>query len=249
MGIRRSLPFLYTLIITISCVKNETTQIDIESDKNYFPLQVGKFMEYEADSILYRQGMFLDSSRFYVREEMVSQSVDSLGLYYTIVRSQRNNPADAWVPTETYTARIIGQSAIRNESNLFFIKLVFPLTVGSTWNGLAHIQTDQVFDVEGESVEVYQNWESFRIREPVGTYTQGTLNFTEVITVQQTDEDDIISKRYALEKYARGVGLVYKEMIILDCNATVNDCSRSSLPWKDRATKGFIFRQHITRYN
>lgn len=249
MGIRRTPLFLWSLIITLSCVKNETSSFDIESDKNYFPLQVGKFLEYEADSILYRQGMFLDSSRFYVREEIVSQNSDSLGLYYTIVRSQRNNPSAGWLPTATYTARIIGQTAIRNESNLFFIKLVFPLTVGSAWNGLAHIQTDQVFNVEGESVEVYQNWESFRIREPAGTYSQGTLNFTEVITVHQTDEDDIISKRYALEKYAKGVGLVYKEMIILDCNATINDCSRSSLPWRDRATKGFIFRQHITRYN
>ncbi|MDZ4707849.1 MAG: hypothetical protein SH818_05550 [Saprospiraceae bacterium] len=237
------------LMIAPSCVKNESTQIDIESDKTYFPLQIGKFVEFEADSILFRQGMFLDSVRFFAREEIVSQSMDSLGIYYTILRSQRKKTTEAWLPTATYTARILGQKAIRNESNLFFIKLVFPLTIGSSWNGLAYVNTDQIFDVEGESIEVYQDWESFRIREPAGTFISGTLNFTEVITVLQTDEDNIISRRYAVEKYAKGVGLVYKEMIILDCNATVNDCSRTTLPWRSRATKGYIFRQQVTKYN
>jgi len=249
MELRLFLSLFLILLILPSCVKNESTQIDIESDKAYFPLQPGKFVEYEADSILFRQGMLLDSVRFFAREEIQSQSMDSLGAYYTILRSQRKKNTDAWLPTASYTARILGQKAIRNESNLFFIKLVFPLTIGSSWNGLAHINTDQIFNIEGESVEVYQDWESFRIREPAGVFTSGTLNFTDVITVLQTDEDNIISRRYAEEKYAKGVGLVYKEMIILDCNATVNDCSRTSLPWRSRATKGFIFRQQVIKYN
>lgn len=236
-------------LLAISCVKNETTQFDIESDKAYFPLQVGKFIEYEVDSILFRQGTFLDSVRVYAREEIVSQGRDSLGPVYTIFRSQRNKPTDSWLPTATYTARITDQKAIRNESNLFFIKLVFPLVTGTSWNGLAYIQTNQIFDVEGESIEVYSDWESFRIREPKGTYTHAALNFNDVITVLQTDEDNLISRRLAVEKYAKGVGLVYKEMTILDCNATVNDCSRTTLPWRSRATKGFIFRQQIIKYN
>jgi len=237
------------VVFVFSCVKNETIKVDIESDKSYFPLQVGKYVEYEVDSVLFRQGRFLDSVRLFAREEVLSQSIDSLGPVYTILRSQRKKQTEAWLPTETYTARITGQKAIRNEANLFFIKLVFPLTVGASWNGLAYVQTDQIFNIEGESVAVYGDWESFRVREPAGSFTYGTLNFNEVITVLQTDEDNLISRRYALEKYAKGIGLVYKEMVILDCNATVNDCNKTSLPWRSRATKGFIFKQQIIKYN
>jgi hypothetical protein len=38
-------------------------------------------------------------------------------------------------------------------------------------------------------------------------------------------------------------------MIILDCNNTVNDCAAVNLPWSQRATKGYIYRQTITRHN
>ncbi|MBK7609483.1 MAG: hypothetical protein IPI18_20945 [Saprospiraceae bacterium] len=50
--------YLFVIIILISCVKNVTEEVDIKSDKAYFPLQVGKYKEYTVDSILFRQGRF-----------------------------------------------------------------------------------------------------------------------------------------------------------------------------------------------
>lgn len=248
---KRNMVFIFTAFILIffSCVKNETTQINLDADKNYFPLQVGKYWEFEVDSVLFRQGKLLDSVRFFAREEIVLQGTDSIGPVFTILRSQKNKMSDSWFPTASYTARVSDQKALRNESNLNFIKLVFPIYTGLSWNGLANIQTDQVFDIEGESVAVYTDWESFRVREPVGSYMHGTLNFNEVITVLQTDEDNLINRRYSVEKYAKNVGLVYKEMMILDCNNTINNCGNSSLPWRSRATKGFILRQQIIKHN
>jgi hypothetical protein len=246
----KGLAVLWFLILSIpGCVSNESEEVDILSDHKYFPLQKGKFIEYQADSIVFRQGSLLDSIRFEAREEIKDEGRDSIGRYFTILRSHRPTANEPWVPFASYTARVYQNKALKNEANVHLIKLVFPLNPGISWNGLALIRPDQVFDVEGESVEIYRDWENFKVREPAGSFTSGNLVFDDVMTVLQTDEENLVGKRYSLEKYAAGTGLVYKEMIILDCNNTVNHCASVNLPWSQRATKGFIFRQTIMRHN
>lgn len=246
----RGLAVLWIMILSIvGCVSNETEDADILSDQKYFPLQKGKFIEYQADSIVFRQGSLLDSVRFEAREEIIDEGQDSLGRYYTILRAHRPTATEPWVPYASYTARVYQNKALKNEANVHLIKLVFPLTPGISWNGLALIRPDQVFNVEGESVEIYRDWENFKVRDPAGSFTSANLVFDDVMTILQTDEENLVGKRYSLEKYAAGTGLVYKEMIILDCNNTINPCTSVNLPWSQRATKGFIFRQTIMRHN
>ncbi len=240
---------LILMLPFLGCVSNESEESDILSDQKYFPLQKGKFIEYKADSIVFRQGSLLDSVRFEAREEIKDEGQDSLGRFYTILRSHRSTANEPWVPFASYTARVYQNKALKNESNVHLIKMVFPLTPGISWNGLALIRPDQLFNIEGESVEIYRDWENFKVNEPAGSFTSGNLVFDDVVTILQTDEENLIAKRYSLEKYAAGIGLVYKEMIILDCNNTINNCAAVNLAWSQRATKGYIFRQTITRYN
>lgn len=240
---------LFLMLPLSGCVSNETEETDILSDQKYFPLRKGKFIEYVADSIVFRQGSLLDSTRFEAREEILTEGQDSLGPFYTILRSHRPGPGEPWVPYASYTARVFQNRAIVNEANVHFIKLVFPLLPGISWNGLGLVRPDQVFNVEGESVEIYRDWENFKAGESPGGFTSGNLVFDDVVTILQTDEENLLAKRYSLEKYAAGTGLVYKEMIILDCNNNVNDCAAVNLPWSQRATKGYIYRQTITRHN
>lgn len=245
--------FLYAymisyLLTSLSCVKNESASVDQEADKQYYPLAVGKYREYVVDSILYRQGRFLDSVHTFIREEITDKYRDTIGDIYTMSRSIRKKSNDTWLPTATYTVRLNQNKVIFNQANLNFISLVFPILAPVNWDGLALIQTDQSFNVNGETMEIYQNWDPFKIKVAAKAEKIGPSNFTNVITVLQTDIEDILSRRYAVEKYARGVGLVYKEMIVLDCNNTVNPCA-SNVPWDKRATKGFILRQTITQFN
>lgn len=241
-----SILILYILIG--ACVSNENENLDLDKDQAFFPLTIGKYREYQVDSLLYRQGRFLDSVRSYAREEITGSYKDTVGNLFIILRSVRKNPTDPWLPSASYTARVDPYRVVYNQANLNFIPLVFPLKAGTHWDGLALIQTDQTFNVNGESIEIYQNWSPFKIENEIKAEKAGSLNFNEVVTVLQSDEDDILSKRYSLEKYAKGVGLVYKEMTVLDCNNTVNQCS-TSVPWSKRATKGFILRQTITKNN
>ncbi|MEP7324248.1 MAG: hypothetical protein ABI761_20120 [Saprospiraceae bacterium] len=242
-------PSVLILFIFIgACVSNENENLDLGNDQAFFPLTIGKYREYQVDSILYRQGRFLDSVRSYVREEITGSYKDTIGTLFIILRSVRKKTTDPWLASASYTARVDPYRVVYNQDNLNFIPLVFPLKAGTNWDGLALIQTDQTFNVNGESIEIYQNWDPFKIEDEIKAEKIGALNFIEVVTVLQTDEDDILSKRYSIEKYAKGVGLVYKEMTVLDCNNTVNQCS-TSVPWDKRATKGFILRQTITKNN
>ncbi|MEL6865958.1 MAG: hypothetical protein AAFP19_16145, partial [Bacteroidota bacterium] len=69
------------------------------------------------------------------------------------------------------------------------------------------------------------------------------MMFDSVATIYQADNENAIELRYSIEKYARNIGLVYREMRILDTQAIVDD------PWEEKAQKGFIIRQQITRHN
>jgi hypothetical protein len=78
------------------------------------------------------------------------------------------------------------------------------------------------------------------------TESIGDLQFDKVAIVLLTDdgEENTIERRYALEKYARGVGLIYKEYEILD-----SQCSTCTEPWSEKAEKGFILKQTLIEYN
>lgn len=116
--------------------------------------------------------------------------------------------------------------------------MVFPIVLRQQWDGLALVQTDQTYNVLGESIEIYQNWDPFLVEAVDESAKIGSFQFDQVISILQTDEEDILAKRYSLEKYAKGVGLIYKELTVLDCNNTINQCS-DNVPWGQRATKGF----------
>ncbi len=238
----------FVLMVILGCIKNETEKADIESDLAYFPLQVGQYREYKVDSILYRQGKFLDSTSSFIREEITTKVTDTLGEEYIILRSIRKNDIDPWVPNASFTARIYYFKAVRNEGNVHLVCLVFPFIINQSWEGLSLINTDQVYDVQGESVQIYQGWEPFKIKENAKPEIISGLNYRDVVTVLQSDEEDILTKRYSLEKYAKGVGLVYKEMAIYDCNSQINTCS-NGVPWNKRATKGYFMRQTLLKHN
>jgi hypothetical protein len=71
----------------------------------------------------------------------------------------------------------------------------------------------------------------------------GDILYPSVCTVNQVDLEDKITRRYAEEKYAKGIGLVYKKMIVL--NTQKFD---STEPWELKAEEGFILEQVLLSF-
>ena len=219
----------------ISC-QNEIEKIDTsELGYDFFPVRSGKRYTYQSDSIIYLSGgLRRDTSRSFILEEIGEEFTDASGnRQFKIYRSYKKKLSDNWQRINTWTVSVDESNAIRNEENLKFIKLVFPVKKGLRWNGNAFLDTDIKIDVGGESVQAYKNWKH-RIEEVDIDYTFKNEK-VKSIKVNLVSDSSIIDMRKVTEFYGKGVGLLRKEMTILD-----SDGSKPTEVWVKKAQKGFI---------
>ncbi|MCY7410871.1 MAG: hypothetical protein LH473_11400 [Chitinophagales bacterium] len=185
-----------------SCKKNSEEPIAI--DKSYFPLQSGKYIIYDVDSIGYSD--FFDStfvSKYQIKEEIDSAFIDNEGnAAYRIYRSRRNTDTDSWVITDVWSANLTDYTAEKVEENLRFIKQYFPIQINRQWYGNAKIQTTG-------SLSFLDGWK-YEYTEIHAPLTINSLYFDSTITVTQHNEVNFIAQKIYIEKYAKNVGLIYK---------------------------------------
>ena len=101
---------------------------------------------------------------------------------------------------------------------------------------------------------VFNEWD-YRIAQKDPSMELAGKMFEDVITVQQADyTESSLEARLAQERYARNIGLIYREWFIADsqcqycCNGNIGDACQA-VPWPDRAEKGFWLQQTLVDYN
>lgn len=222
-------------LLLLSCSKETGTITESSFNATYFPVQVGKTWIYKSDSILYfNGGNGRDTFTSYIKETISSTFVNEVGQeVFKIDRFFKRNETDDWSQLNTWTTSVNAVNAIRTEENFTFIKLIFPFKKGSRWNGNAFINVLAQVEVRGESVQPYKNWK-YRIDNVDQTYNFEGQNYP-IAVVQLVNDSTLVDKRKVIETYAKGIGLVKKEMQILDRNG-----GRPNDPWFLKAEKGFI---------
>jgi len=251
MNILRCISFFLLLVWLLSSCGNDVVEEPIEFGYDYFPLEIGKYLVYNVDSITYDIGagdnVIKRTNSIQVREEVADSFPDNEGrILYRIDRYERKDDNEEWRIKDVWTATVTDRQAERTEENLRFIKLVFPASENTNpWDGNKYIDENTVISVEGESIIIFKNW-LYEYRSIGESENIGGFTFDEVATVYQADEQNLIELRRSFEQYARGVGLVYRQISILDTQCTVA-CADST--WEQKAEKGFIVRQTIRDYN
>lgn len=183
----------------------ESSVEPVETDYAYFPLEAGKYIIYDVDSI--EMSDFFnttDTIHYQVMEAVDSPFLDA-GNHeaFRIVRSRRNADTSAWQITDVWYANLTDHTAERVEENLRFIKLNFPVLMNKTWKGNSYIDTD--------SSQTYLDDWDYTYTEVNGVMeTPGGLLDSVVTVLQYEDVNAIQVVRYT-EKYARNIGLIYKE--------------------------------------
>ncbi len=242
--------FLFTLIATNFGCSESTVTEDLENviqGVEYFPLEIGKYISYQVDSTIFDvdgNSTAILNSTSYVLEEVSDTLRDSEGdLIYRIERSEKANLNDAWEIKDIWVSKRTEFQAERVEENLRYIKMVFPLAADATWNGNLYIDNGTIIPIAGESIEVFKNWTSelTLLGQPASI---NGLFFDEVTTISHADSENLIELRQVTEKYAKGVGLVEKEMWILDTQEI-----DQTKPWELKAEKGYILKQTVIDYN
>ena len=233
--------FIIFALAVIGCSSDTESSSDFEVGYDYLPLlDEGSIMLYEIEQTYFsNNGLDVETSRFFQREEVVFSSVDESGMgsmNVDIFTSETGG--EPWVYNGA--AKIEKNEIQGITTNKFddrIISLSFPVQANKYWNGLSLIGGDYVRNVNGEDLNFYEGW-NFQI-ESISSSFNG---YNDVIEVIQANTENALSRRFSKEIYAKDIGLIYKEQEVLDTQC-ISDCE--GLQWVDKAQKGMILRKTL----
>jgi hypothetical protein len=205
--------FIAIAIAFISCKKTEEFTSAPLSD--YAPLEVGKYITYQLDSIAYLPFGTSSVTRSYeVKYHTEAEITDAEGRpAFRIRRYIRSIPSDPWTPDAAFMATNTGNHFEFVDNNLRYIKLSLPVRNEFSWKGNTYIDT---YSLNSE-LKYLDGWvytyDSVGVESTVGSFT-----LANTIKVHQRDEiigapEDPASYseiNIGVEKYAAGIGMVYR---------------------------------------
>lgn len=227
-----------------------------ESQYAYFPLRIGKYAEYRVDSVVFDfapgGGTVRDSSTTLVREVVADTLRDLTGqLVYTVERYQRSSANQPWSLHSIGTAVRTPTQAIRTEQNLRYLNMIFPMTRRSEWDGTVWIDREREIEIAGERMRPFSNWhyEVDSLDRPAAV---GAFAFDSTLLITEADDNNVIERRFSRVRYAKQVGMVWREQWILDsqyCNQNPPPTDCATRPWEQKAERGYILRQWVIAFN
>jgi hypothetical protein len=192
--------------VFLSCKKEKQPVSYLGYD--YFPNKVGHYVIYQCDSIIYDQynpnPPHFDTFQYQIKEVIDSIYNNEGQITQRIVRYKRYdtsslNWSSIFTPEKVWTGSLQSTMAIRQEDNNVYIKLIFPMSLNTAWNGNAM-----------NTLQFPGNYTCTAYNTPA---TVGGVYFDSTITVLQVNNPSNVGNQYYVEQYAAGVGLIFKEVI------------------------------------
>ena len=217
---KRIFLYIFLLVALMACLNacNKSATIQTDQLADYMQLQVGKYITYRLDSLVWINFGTQDTIFSYLARDVIDDSItDNLGRpSWRVVRYISDTSGIApWTPIETYMITPTPQATEVVENNLRFIKLVLPVVTGYNWMGNSYIDTRSAFSdltwMDGWNY-VYDS-----VGMPYNLPTQVVPN--SIIIRQDNDSsgavaDSVFSTRtFSEEVYGKGIGLIYKNLL------------------------------------
>jgi hypothetical protein len=242
-----SITAIFAVFFFISCSSKSETETLPNRGNDYYPLSVGNIAIFDLDSVIYdplSTGVNIDTYHWQAREVLTDTLRTKSGeLKFVIDRSIKTKSSIDWTPTETFAAALTKDYALLSENNLTYIKFPTYFDVGTNWDGNFYNDVSTKIDVAGEILEPFSKFWTYEVMSYGKAEKVGTKDYADVLTIRaQSDPQIFTEKRYLLEKYAKGIGLVYREIHILDSQR-----NEPAVAWEKKAGKGFIMK--MTRTN
>jgi hypothetical protein len=191
--------FCILFFILTGCKKETVTLLPVSL--NYFPTEIGNWIEYTVDSIYHADNDNNNDDSVYsyhyeLREVIDGEFEDGEGRINQIIkRYSRSDSTQDWQLLNVCTQYLSSMNAYRNENNINLHKLSFPINSTISWNG----NDANVLDEEIHYYEYFHEPASFN-----------GLDFDSTLSVLQIDEDNFLEKIYGNEIYGAGIGLIFK---------------------------------------
>lgn len=222
------LPGLFLLAsitsLLVSC--NEKEDFTSESLEEYLPMAVGKYITYRLDSLVFTNfGRNTEIHKYQVKHQVDALITDNLGRpAFRVFRYLRDSAGtQPWQANGTYMITILPDQAEIADDNLRVINLHLPLKNGFSWKGNRYLPTDpygSLFNFSND--DNMADWDFYYDGNPA-SFSFGGQNYTNVYTVEQVDEafnvpitspTSYAAKSRAVDRYSKGIGLVYREFEI-----------------------------------
>lgn len=242
---------LFVSLAFDACKKETITEeYSLPMYYDYYPMSVGKWIEYDGDSILYKHtatGIVRDTVKYVLREEYESSflgpdSTENFRIFVKIKYKGDSVFQDAF----TWYVQRNGNFIDKTEENLRFQKLNFPIATGRTWDGSIYISEPVDFDdPDWELLKFYQNWEySYEYTHQAENINSHALD--SVSKVLEIDSRSKIHKTLVYEKYAKHIGMVEKEFWRIKRSTVCSGCTELDY---DQAEDGYIIHLRLRDYN
>lgn len=225
---------LFVLILP-SCKTEKDTYVT-EFNYDYYPIDSGHYVAYQVDSIRYLDQFDRDTASYQIMEVIGDTFYDNENqLSRKINVYRRPNSNSAWALQKVWHVKQTTTNVQKIEDDLRFIKLVFPQSNNTTWNGNIYIP-------ETEPFKIYQNWEYgySNVHQP---YTVNSFSFDSTVIVTEIEVlDNVIERTVSKAVYAKGVGMIYREWD--NMTKTPN-----YINWETEANGGFRIRMKLIDHN
>jgi len=219
---------LFYILLVLSLFKCSSENLEPDTNRvgfDYFPLIVGDSLIYDVEEIDFDIVGVVDTSQYLLKsvvaDSFLSQSGD---VTYIIHRYEKEFVGDPWQFITAWSSYRNSNQAVVVEENVPFLKITFPLETEKSWDG-NRLNTSE---------------EDIYTLDSVGFEYIGEEIFDNTITVvQNNNQDSLIQLDRRAEIYASGVGLIYKEDVLL------NYCADPSCIGQQEIEDGRIFIQKV----
>lgn len=189
---------LFVAVFCFSCKKDKDDYIAPDIGQSYAGLELGKYVVYDVDSLFYNDFTATIDTAIYKIKEVVAESyLDLEGEEaFKINRFRKDHDTLSWVLIDVWNAKLTTTNYQKTEENVRFVKLIFPVRENVVWNGnsmnnlasrdYSYEYIDKAETIGGKSLEL-------------------------VLKVNQYEELNLIQQKQFIEKFASGVGMVYRK--------------------------------------
>ncbi len=220
------------MLYSVASCKKKATEAPPDVGYDYAPVTLGKYVVYDVDSTVYDD--FKKDTIYYkyrVKEKLAETITDNEGRagiklirYIKRYNPQVNYDQMAWTIKDVWSYTKTATTLEVVEENVRYTKLSFPVTPDATWNGNAYNNLG--------------NWNYKYLFTGQVNAVNGMV-FSNVLCVEQKDDKrkNVIHRQYYIEKYAKNIGMIYREVTDLYSNTVV-----AGVPVEQRIEKGVIYK-------
>jgi len=200
----RFIPFGIFFLISFfffSCGKNETLP-PAPLYLDYYPLKLHSCITYAVDSTHYNEFNHTKINYLFELKDTIVSILDDETKRFTVrMERYKREPGGSWKFQKTITKTITGLRGEEFIDNQRFVRMTFPPLEGKIWNGNTYNNLGK------------QDYEILTVHQPA--FING-IELDSTVTIKQIDEINLIREDVISEIYAKGIGLVQKDVKALD---------------------------------